>query len=149
MATSLKEIYDTFFSKVEDYSFIKLNKDGHLEDLLIKYLTGAIVKFSNCTKELSVDRTLHVVRAIENREEKDLNVSEIEILTSFMLLQYSTGKILSIKNMDMVLTKAEYYTYSQANHILSLIEIKKEVQKDVSHLMNLYSLKYGSGDIFK
>lgn len=144
MATPLKEIYDTFLSKVEDYSFIRLNESGDLEDLLIKYLKGAIVRFSNCTKELTVNQTKGVIVATVNNREQELNVYEIEILATLMVLRYSTDRIVSIKNMEMVLTKAEYYTYSQANHILALIELRKELQGEASHLMNIYSLKYGT-----
>lgn len=149
MATPLKEIYDAFLAKVEDYSFIRLNKTGDLENLLVNYLRGAIVRFSNCTKELSINQNNGVIKALESNVEQDLNIHEVEILTSAMVLVYSTNRIVSIRNMDMVLTKAEYYTYSQANHILSLIELKKQLEGDVSHLMNLYSLKYGSGVLFK
>lgn len=141
MATPLKEIFDSFLSKTEDYSFIRLNKSGDLEKLLINYLKGAIARFNNCSKELSINESSGVV-------ESDLNIEEIEILASNMLLIYTTNKITSIRNMSMQLTKAEYYTYSQANHILSLIELKKELQSDVSHLQNLYSLKYNNGDMF-
>lgn len=145
MATPLTGIYNMFLNKVKDYSFLRLNESGDLEHLLNDYLRGAIVRFSNCTKELTINTTDGVIVAREDNREQDLNIYELEILTTFMVLIYSTNKITSVENMEIILTKSEYYTYSQANHLDALLKVKKELQKDVSHLMNIYSLRYNRG----
>lgn len=143
MATPLNVIYNMFLKKIKDYSFIRLNETGDLEDLLNEYIRGAIVRFSNCTKELTINEGSGVIVGKINNKEEDLNTFELEILVTFMVLIYSTNKITSVENMEMELTKAEYYMYSQANHIFALIDLTKLLQSDVSHLMNLYSLRYG------
>lgn len=143
MATPLTHVYNMFLKRIKDYSFIRLNENGDLEDLLNEYLRGAIVRFSNCVKELSVNETKGLLVGKVNGVEQDINLYELEIIATIMVLIYSGNKITSVENMDMVLTKSEYYMYSQANHLFALLDLKKELQKDASHLMNLYSLRYG------
>lgn len=136
MATPLTEVYDFFLSKVTDYSFIKLNETGDLEDVLFKHLRGSIVKFTSCTKDLSVDTSTQTFVS-------DLDDFEKEVLATLMALSYVSGKILNVKNMEQILSDKEYKIYSTANHLSQLLSLKKELQSEVSHLMTSYSYRNG------
>ncbi|MCR8994647.1 hypothetical protein [Brevibacillus laterosporus] len=136
MATPLTEIYDSFLSKVTDYSFLKLNEEGVLEEVLFKHLRASIVRFTNCTKELLVDEASQSFTI-------DLDPFEIEMLATLMTLSYVSGKILNVKNTEQILSDKDYKIYSTANFLSQLIALKHELQSESSHLMNAYSLKIG------
>lgn len=140
MATPLTEIYDSFLTKVTDYSFLKLNEEGVLEDILYKHLRASIVRFTNCTKDLLIDEASQSFTV-------DLDPFEIEVLATLMTLSYTTGKVLNVKNTEQILSDKEYKIYSTANFLSQLIALKQELQSEVSHLMNAYSLKSGLGEL--
>lgn len=139
MATPLTEVYNFFLSKVENYSFVKLNEQGKLEAVLYTYLIPSIVRFTNCNTSLEVDEATQSFVA-------DLSIDEKEILATFMLLNYLTSKTTDIKNLQLVLSERDYAMKSQANHLTSLISLKKDIQSEVSQLLNSYSIKSGLED---
>jgi hypothetical protein len=136
MATPLTDVYDFFLTKVTDYSFIELNNTGDLEAVLYKHLRSSIVKFTSCTKDLTVDETSQTFVS-------DLDNFEKEILATLMALSYVSSKILNVKNMEQILSDKEYKIYSTANHLSQLLSLKKELQSEVSHLMIAYSYQNG------
>jgi esterase/lipase len=136
MATPLTDIYDFFLSKVTDYNFLQLNASGDLESVLFKYLRSAVTNFNNCTKDLTIDE-------VNQEFIEDLDTMEKEILATLMVVQYLNQKIVNVKNMEQVLSDKEYKMYSQSNHLREMLSLKKELQSDVSHLMNTYSFKNG------
>ena len=138
--TPLQNVYDSFLSKVEDYSFIKLNNDGKLESVLRDLLNHSIVRFSSCRKDLTIDE-------INAEFEDDLDLFEIEILSTIMTLSYISGKVLSVKNIEQELSDKEYRVYSKANHLSQLLNVKKDIQSEVSQLMTQYSFKNGLDDL--
>jgi hypothetical protein len=136
MSTPLTEVYDFFLSKVTDYSFIKLNEDGDLDDILYNHLRSAIVRFTNCNKVLTVDE-------ITKSFNVDLTLTEKEILSTIMVSSYVSGKILTVKNMEQMLSEREYRNYSQANHLKEMLSLKASIQSDINDLLNSYSLSFG------
>lgn len=136
MATPLTEVYDFFLSKVTDYSFIQLNSTGDLDDILYNHLRSAIVRFTNCTQDLTVDETVGQFNV-------DLSLHEKEILSQIMVLSYVSGKILTVKNMEQMLSEREYRNYSQANHLKEMLSLKSSIQLEISDLLNSYSLSFG------
>lgn len=136
MATPLTEVYDFFLTKVTDYSFIDLNQSGDLEDVLFKHLRGSVVRFTACTKDLTVDTSTQTFIS-------DLDDYEKEIIATLMTISYVSNKILNVKNMEQILSDKEYQIYSTANHLSQLLKLKKELQLEVSHLMTSYSLANG------
>jgi hypothetical protein len=136
MATPFTEVYDFFLSKVTDYSFIDLNNNGDLDDILFNHLRSAIVRFTNCNQDLTVDITSQQFNV-------DLTMHEMEILSQAMVLSYVSGKILTVKNMEQMLSEREYRNYSQANHLKEMLSLKSNIQLEVSELLNSYSLSFG------
>lgn len=139
MGTPLTDVYNFFLSKVKNYSFITLNTQGKLESVLFSYLTGAVVRFTNCNTPLDINS---VVGEFTN----ELTVEEKEILSTIMLLNYITGKIMSDENLDQILSERDYAMRSQANHLSQLISLKSQIQSEVSQLLNSYSLRLGLKD---
>lgn len=136
MATPLTDVYDFFLTKVSDYSFVELNKSGDLEAVLFKHLRGSVVRFTACTKDLTIDTSTQSFVS-------DLDDYEKEIISTLMTISYVSNKILNVKNMEQILTDKEYHIYSTANHLSNLIKLKKELQSEASHLMTSYSLING------
>jgi hypothetical protein len=133
MATPLTDVYDYFLSKVTDYSFIQLNQTGDLENVLYRHLRSAIVKFTNCKVDLTIDE-------VNQQFVSDLSVVEKEILATLMCVEYVSGKILNVKNMEQILTDKEYKIYAQHNHLRELMALKRDLVLEASQLMANYSL---------
>lgn len=142
MSTPLNEVYQYFLSKVTDYSYIDLNSTGDLEPVLFNHLRSSIVRFTNCNKDLSVDE-------LNQEFVSDLDLDEKEILATGMVLNYVSGKILTVKNMEQMLSEREYRSYSQANHLSQLLSLKNNVQSEISQLLNSYSLKNGLEELLE
>lgn len=140
MATPLSEIYDYFLSKVSDYHYLELNEKGLLEQHLNSMLRSALVKFTNCSKDLTINK-------VENSMLSVLDDFELEIITSLMSIRYVSNKVLDVKNMEQIMTDSDFSIYSQANHLSQMIALRKDLQLEVSHLMNEYSFKDGLDDI--
>lgn len=140
MATPLTEVYDFFLTKVTDYTFIQLNASGDLEDVLYKHIRSSIVRFTSSNKDLTVNLTTKSFNA-------DLNDFEKEILATLMTISYVTSKITHVKNMEQILSDKEYKIYSTANHLSQLINLKRELNLEVSNLMTSYSYQVGLDDL--
>lgn len=134
MATPVLQVYNFFLAKVKDYSFIQLNNDGKLDGILYQNLISATVRFTNCNKSLDIDELSQEFSA-------NLSIDEKEILSMLMLSNYVSGKVLSVENLEQVLSERDYSMKSQANHLSQLLALKKEIQSEVSQLLNSYSLK--------
>ena len=50
--SSYKEIADTLFNKIKDYTFLQLDESTAYE-IVINYIRPAIVQFENCKQDLS------------------------------------------------------------------------------------------------
>lgn len=140
MKTPLTDVYDFFLSKVSDYNFLKLNEEGLLEEHLFRILRSSAVRFTNCNNDLTIDKD-------KDRFQSELTDMELEILSSLMALNYTSGKILHVNNMEQIMTDKEYSTYSQANHLSQLLTLRDKLQSDVSHLMSIYSLSEELGEM--
>lgn len=137
MSTLYTDVYDVFLSKVTDYSFINLNQQGLLEDVLFKYLEFAVIEFEdNCRNSLEFDDVNKCFVDDLTRQEKD-------ILATYMILNYLDTKILDVKNMEQIITDADFKIYSQANHLKEMMNLQKKVQSDASSKVTKYSFKLG------
>lgn len=136
MTTPFEEIYDYFLSKVTDYDFANFSS-MEVEDEFEKYLRSAVPKF------FSADQT-RLVRDYTTKEfTNDLTDLEKEIISMLMIIEYLNPKIIATENMKQFLASREYKIYSQANHLLKLIELKKHIRAEVNNLMSQYSYQNG------
>jgi hypothetical protein len=142
MATPFSDVYAFFTSKISDYSFLKLTQI-ELEDNLENYLNSASVKFRRCKKDLS-DKD-----KANNQFNIDLSDEEKEILSTLMIVEYLSPKLVTSDLLQQQLGTKDYKLYSQANHIKEIRELRDLYKKEANQLMMDYSYLNGSLDGLK
>lgn len=129
--TDLGIIYDTFLSKISDYSFLTIEEED-VNIILGGYYKSAKSKFYKCKKDLSLDDTGHFVN-------DDLDDFEIEIITSLMLVEYLKPIMLSTEVTKQSLSDKDFKIYSQASQLRELSLLYRLFQKESRKLMTEYS----------
>lgn len=128
--------------KISDYSFINLTVE-ELEDVLEPFLLTSCVKFKKCLTDLS-DRDM-----INKQFNQDLSDEEEEILSSLMIIEYLSPKIITSDLLQQSLSSKDYKIYSQANHIKEIKEIRKMYKEEANGSMMSYSYSSISLDELK
>lgn len=131
MNTPFEDVISVFLSKITDYSILELDEEDLNEEFRM-ILFKAFSRFVTI-KKCKLDKYLGEF----TRELTDL---EINIISSFMVSEWLTPKIYSITLLKPSLSSKEFTTYSQANHLKELIEIKTKIDKESHYWMNRYSL---------
>lgn len=132
MATSFNEVYDSFLSKIVDYSYSNLT-DDELEEQLESLLINAIPKFRRCKQDLS-DRDMNV-----KEFNFDLTDEEREVIAALMTVEYLKPRIITTDLMKMQLSDKDFKLYSQANQIKELMGMYKEMKAEAQKLINDYT----------
>lgn len=126
--TPLQEIYDSFLQKITDYEIAELtDEDFGLECLQL--LKSSIARFI-------VGRNIKIN---DNEFTRELEALEIDILALGMVLAWIEPKINNITLYKMRLSSSDYKTFSQANHIKEMREIKKQALSDFTYWSTRYS----------
>lgn len=126
--TPLQEIYDSFLQKITDYEIAELTYDD-FEAECLQLLKNSISRFI-VGKDIK----------IENSEfTRILEPLEIDILALGMVLAWIEPKINNITLYKMRLSSSDYKTFSQANHIKEMREIKKQALSDFTYWSTRYS----------
>ncbi|MEG2289635.1 MAG: hypothetical protein RSC24_06670 [Clostridium sp.] len=128
--TPVEEVYDSFLQKITDYEIAELtNEDFELECYqLIKSSVGRFM----VAEDISLNKELKTF----NRELTNL---EIDILSLGMVLAWIEPKINNITLYKMRLSSNDYKTYSQANHLKEMREVKKHALSDFTYWSTRYS----------
>jgi hypothetical protein len=134
MATPYNEVYDSFLSKITEYSFLKLTQE-ELETQLFKYLKSAIVSFSKPKIDLK-DRD-----DLFGQFNNDLNDDEIELLATWMIYHFIRPKVVSSENYRQIMSDSDFKIYSQRNHLDGLIRLEEKLKKDAQMMNTQYSYK--------
>ncbi|MBX0320191.1 hypothetical protein [Shouchella clausii] len=129
--TPYNKIRDRFLSKIDDNSLLSLPEEElniHCDELL----HSAIAQFIHCYSDLS----------LRNSEERfflsTLTELEIEILASYMVINWLNPKLQSEKLMDQSLGNRDYQLTSQANHLVALKTLLETHQQNVTNLIADY-----------
>lgn len=126
--TPLQEIYDSFLQKITDYEIGQLtDEDFELECLQL--LKSSMARFI-------VGRNIKING---NEFTRELEPLEIDILALGMVLAWIEPKINNITLYKMRLSSSDYKTFSQANHIKEMREIKKQALSDFTYWSTRYS----------
>lgn len=118
--TSYELIYDRFLSKITDYDLAQL-ADDQLSSSLLKFLKSAISDFKYTNKKL------------DNRDDFNqrfnfaLTDLEQEILAKYMIVHWITPEILRLENIRQTLGSRDFTTYSNANMLDKLTNLKKSL----------------------
>lgn len=135
MATPYSDIFSKFMDKVTDYGFYNLTSE-QLETILLGYLKGAIIKFTQCRSNLA-DRN-----DVQKQFSEDLTELEQEILAYLMLQEWLRQKINHSNYVEISLGTKDFKLYSPANHLKELRNLKKEIKSDTNELIRKYT--YGN-----
>lgn len=107
------------------------------DELKYRYLLNSIARFHSCKSDLK-DRT-------DRSFESSLTDQEILILGLLMTVEYLSPKIISLKNLEQVMSTRDFSITSQAAHLKQLLDMKKDKQDEVERLITYYS--YANSDL--
>lgn len=127
MATPFNEIYPLFLGQVTDYE-LSVMEETVLEANMLVWLKNAIPFFTT-KKDLSIDSTLKQFNA-------DLDDAEKIILSKFMVAVYVGTHLIREENLKSALNSKDYRTYSPANQMKALMELKSHINSEANTLMS-------------
>lgn len=138
MSTPYSAIDNSFLNKItDDYLLTLINED--LATLISKYRASALPKFKQCKKLHDRDDELEIFK-------QTLTDEEIEILANLMVIEWLKPQINSIEILKQSMSTKDYKMYSQANHLNTLIELKKETYAEIDRLIVSYTYSNNSLD---
>lgn len=132
MPTPFHEVYELFLSQVSDYSLAEMETLS-LEENMYKWMTMAIPSFTMCRQDLTQQDTVNKTFLVE------LTSIEKSILAVYMLIEYLKTQTITTENLRHVLNSKDYNTYSPANQINALVNVRKELLAEASTLLSRYS----------
>lgn len=151
--TPFAKVYDAFFSKITDDMYMELTENDTYS-MLEALLLAAICQFEFPRVNLN-DYTLGRYEPSENQEynaynaENDprenrgyfrceLSQEEINILATYMVVEWLGQQLASIENIRMKYSGSDFKFTSQANHIAKVLALKQAYEKTGFHLQRLY-----------
>ena len=137
--TTYDEVFEAFLRKIEDYDILeKFSENIELgKDLLTDFLLSAIPKFTYATVPL-IDRNNEA--SVFNFILSDL---EIEILANLMVVEYLSPKVLRNELLETYMGSKDYKTYSPANLLNSIKELRETYKREANSLMLEYYYRQG------
>ncbi|MFJ7982437.1 hypothetical protein ACIQ1D_19425 [Lysinibacillus xylanilyticus] len=137
MATSFEIVYDRFLANITDYKLAKLD-DVTLEGNLELWLKQAISFYPNPRKDLNnLDMKLKCFN-------EELNHTEIEVLSKFMIMSYMNTHIMREDLLNQSLNSKDYKIYSPANQLKALRELKESIKDEANTLISRNSYNVSS-----
>ena len=140
--TTFSEIYTSFLSKITDDMYMQLTPEDTYQ-ILRQLLLSAIHKFEFPRQSLQYqlkkikiedDNTIICKWCFVNK----LTNEEINILSSYMIVQWIGQQLASVENVRMKYSGSDFKFTSQANHIQKLLQLKKDYEREGFHLQRLY-----------
>jgi len=150
MSTPYSDIYKKFLTDIKDDSLLDFTVEermGILDGLLKK----SISRFKACQTDL-LDRTERIpatenAPAVEGQFNQDLTEEEMNILATIMRKYWLNDKIYNLELLQQKMTSKDWKLTSQAGHLLRLIALNQELDKEISRIIVDYSLyAYSVGD---
>lgn len=131
MSTPYSLVDNSFLNKITDDLLLTMTEED-LELMINMYRSSAEVRFKQCTKLSDKDTDTRVYG-------QDLTSEEVEILANLMVLEWLKQRINSIELLKQNLSTRDYKMYSQANHIDSLISLRKNTLSEVDNMIVSYT----------
>lgn len=126
--TAFESVYDRFLGKITDDMYLEWTPEDTKKDIL-NILLDAIPMFEFPRKKLTYEGTSFT---------EDLTEEEINILAVLMMNAWLQRQITSVENIRMKYSGSDFKMTSQANHLSKLIELKKESERQNTHIQRLY-----------
>lgn len=152
--TPFSKVYDNFLSRITDDLYIELNKlDTYrmMQNLLTSAipwfefprvsLDYEISGFSDVSTYCGIDSDMIEVEATiydNGFFYEELSDEEINILGSYMIVEWLGQQLASIENTRMKYSGSDFKFTSQANHMQKLLAVKKDYEREGFHLQRLY-----------
>ena len=150
MITPFSKVYDRFFSKITDDMYMELTEFDTYR-LVEQLLVSAIHSFefprvdltnyvlSSVTEENEIER-------LEGQFNEELSEEEINILATYMVVEWLGQQLASIENIRMKYSGSDFKFTSQANHMSKLKNLKEHYKQEGFHLQRLYSRRKKGAD---
>lgn len=153
--TPFSIVYDSFLSKITDEMYMELTELDTFR-MLQEMLITAIHKFEfprvDLTKyevESFIDQGTYQGVDSDNVEvpvfiydegffNNMLTAEEVNILSTYMIVEWLGQQLASIENTRMKYSGTDFKFTSQANHMQKLLVIKKDYEREGFHLQRLY-----------
>lgn len=121
MATSYEKVFDSFLSKVVDVDLPRMREEDMISELLT-FLHSALMEIDTSNLKFQSDLSLYDDHAMEFEE--DLSITEIEVISMYMVAAWYNRSINSLGHTKMLVTSnSEKYT-DQSKHLSSMIEAR-------------------------
>lgn len=134
--TSFSDVYSVFLSKITDDMFLELTLED-TQKILQQLLLSALPKFEFPRQDLEYQQVTD-----ENSDEmrflNKLTNQEINIIASYMVVEWIGQQLASVENVRMKYSGADFKFTSQANHMQKLLQMKKDYERESFHLQRLY-----------
>ena len=142
--TPFSDIYNSFLSKITDDMYMELTEQDTYK-LLQELLFSAIEKFEFPRQSLEYEFKDYTIQQDEQEQEIQewgfiniLTKEEINILSTYMIVEWLGQQIASVENVRMKYSGSDFKFTSQANHIQKLLQLKKDYEREAFHLQRLY-----------
>ena len=153
--TPFSVVYDSFLSKITDDMFMELTELDTfrmLEELLMTSIHKfefprvnlndyEILEFEDESKYNGIESGNTEVPVFIYNEgffNNLLTAEEINILSTYMIVEWLGQQLASIENVRMKYSGTDFKFTSQANHMQKILVIKKDYEREGLHLQRLY-----------
>ena len=153
--TPFSIVYDSFLSKITDEMYMELTELDTFQ-MLQELLMTAIHKFEfprvnindyeiegfddqetyNGVDSDNTEVTVFIYN--EGFFNNVLTAEEVNILSTYMIVEWLGQQLASIENTRMKYSGTDFKFTSQANHMQKLLTIKKDYEREGFHLQRLY-----------
>lgn len=143
MSTPYSKIYNKFLTDIKDDTLLDFTVEERME-ILDSLLKKSISRFKACQINL-LDRTeripaTEITPAIEGQFNQDLTEEEMNILATIMRKYWLNDKIYNLELLQQKITSKDWKLMSQSNHLIRLIALGQELDKEISRMIVDYSL---------
>ena len=131
MSTPYDVVDNSFLNKITDDLLLTMT-DEYLEKTIDSFRVSASIKFKQCPTLLNRDDELRIYNTT-------LTDEEVEILSNLMVLEWLKQRINSIELLKQNMSLKDYHQYSQANHLETLLKLRRETNADIDRLIVSYT----------
>jgi len=152
--TPFSYIYNSFLSKITDDMYMELSKEDTfkiLEELLMSALhkfefprfnitdfERAIIEDKGTYQGIEKSNDDQVLTNTEGHFNSQLTNEEINILSTYMIVEWLGYQLASVENTRMKYSGSDFKFTSQANHMSKILALKKDYEREGFHLQRLY-----------
>jgi hypothetical protein len=139
MPTLYNDIENLFLGEIKDLTFLDYEALDR-EEILDGYLMKAIVRFKACQIDLT-DKD-DIVRQFNNTLTDEI----CYIFAVCMKKPWLSDKIYNLELLEQRLSPKDWKQTSQAEHLTRLLDLKKDLEADISKMIvdyTIYNVKVG------